>query len=160
MVDLVVLVAVALLVLGVVGSVVPFVPGPLLSLVGIYLYWWHTGFTDPGPLVLAGFTAVGVAAVALDYGAGMVAARAGGASARTSLAAGVVGVALFFVAGPVGMLVGVAGTVFLLEYRRNADAGHGLRIAALTTVGLLGSAVVLVLLTLSMLLAFLVVVLV
>lgn len=159
MVEVLTVVAVALVVLGVVGSVAPVVPGALLSLAGVYLYWWQTGYADPGTLALVGFTVVGVAAVALDYLAGFVSAQVSGASAWTSVAAGVAGVALFFVAGPVGVLVGVAGTVFALEFYRHADARRGLRTALFTTVGMLGSAVAQVLLTLSMLVAFLLVVL-
>lgn len=159
MVDLVTLAAVALLVVGVVGSVTPAVPGALLSLAGVYLYWWHTGFADPGALALAGFTLAGLLAVALDYLAGVVAARAGGASTATAAVAGVAGFLLFFVAGPFGVLLGVAGTVFALEYRRHADARRGVRTAVYTTVGMLGSAVVQVLVTASMLAAFVLVVL-
>jgi uncharacterized protein YqgC (DUF456 family) len=157
MVELVTVVALALVVLGVVGSVTPFLPGALLSLAGVYLYWWHTGYTDPGLLALAGFTVVGVAAFAFDQLAGLVAAKASGASAWTSIAAGVVGFALFFVAGPLGVLLGVAATVFVLEYFRHADARRGVRTALYTTIGMLGSAVVQVMVTLSMLVAFLLV---
>lgn len=157
MVELVTLVALAMVALGVVGSVAPLLPGALLSLAGVYVYWWGTGFAEPSLAVLAAFTLVAVFAAVADYFGGAVAARAGGASTRTMLAAGVVGVTLFLVTGPVGVLVGVAGTVFAVEFQRNRDARRGLRAAAYATLGMLGSVVVQLLVTLSMLAAFLVV---
>lgn len=148
------LVALALLVVGVVGSVVPAIPGAVLSLVGVLVYWWSTGFAEPGTLALAGFVAAGLFAVAADHLGGAVAARVGGASPWTSAAAGVVGFLLFFVAGPVGVLLGVAGTVFALEYYRHREARRGLETALYTTVGMLASTAVQVVVTLSMLVGF------
>lgn len=158
MVDAVALIALALLVLGVVGSVLPLLPGPLLSLAGVYLYWWSSGFVEPGPLTLAAFTLVGAAAVVADYFGGAVAARAGGASMATTLLAAVVGLLLVFVAGPLGLLVGVAGTVFLVELARGTDPETSLRTAAYATVGVLASAVLQVVVTAGMLVAFVLVV--
>jgi hypothetical protein len=154
MVTLLGLVALALLVLGVVGSAVPTLPGAVLSVAGVLLYWWSTGFTDPSLVVLAGLLAVGLFTVAVDWFGGAMAARVGGASLTTTALASVVGLVLLFVAGPVGVLVGVAGTVFALEFYRNRDVGTSGRSALYATVGILGSAVVQVLLTGSMLVAF------
>jgi hypothetical protein len=153
----VVLVAVALAVLGVVGSVTPLVPGAGLSLIGIFLYWWHTGYTDPGTVVLVALTILGLATMAVDYLAGFISAKASGASWTTGVAAGIVGFALLFVAGPVGVVGGVAGTVFALEYYRNGDREESFRTAVRTTVAMLGSTVVQVLFTTTMLLVFLLV---
>lgn len=154
MVDAFTVVAFVLLLLGVVGTVVPLVPGAVLSLAGIYLYWWSTGYASPGVLLLAAFTVVGLAALLLDYFAGALSARAGGASMSTTIAAAVVGVVLFFVAGPLGVLVGVAATVFGVEFYRNRDAAQGAKSALYATVGMLASVVVQFLLTASMLAAF------
>ncbi|MFB6155184.1 MAG: DUF456 domain-containing protein [Haloferacaceae archaeon] len=157
MLDAFALAALALLVLGVVGSAVPALPGAALSLAGVLLYWWSTGYADPGPLALAGFLAVGLLTVAVDWFAGAMAARAGGASMATTALAALAGLLFLFVAGPLGVLVGVAGTVFAVEFYRNRDADASGRTAAYATVGMLGSAVVQVLLTGAMLVAFLLV---
>jgi len=146
-------VALGLLAAGVVGSVLPVVPGAALSLAGVYLQWWASGYAAPGPLVLAALTAVGVLALATDYLAGVVSARAVGTPWTTSAVAAVVGAALLFVVGPVGLLAGVAGVVFLDQYRRSGDAEGSARAALYATVGVLASAVVQALLTLSMLVA-------
>jgi uncharacterized protein YqgC (DUF456 family) len=159
MVDIAVLVAVGLGVLGVVGSVVPLVPGTLSSLVGVYLYWWASGYTEPGPLLLAALTVVGVLALVADYFGGAVSARAGGASMVTTTLAAIVGIALFFVVGPLGIVLGVAGTVFVVEFYRHRDPERSLRAALYAAVGVLASTVVQLLVTVTMLVALVAVIL-
>lgn len=153
--DPVFLAAVALLLAGVVGSVVPVLPGAGLSLVGVYLYWWHTGYATPGVWVVVAFTLVGLAAMAADYFGGALAAGAGGASMKTTALATAVSVPLLFVVGPVGLLLGVAGVVFAAEFYRTRSAGRGARAAAFAAIGVLGSAVVQLAVTLSLLVGFL-----
>ncbi|SFR60272.1 DUF456 domain-containing protein [Halogeometricum limi] len=153
--DVLALVAIALAVLGVVGTVVPLLPGALLSLSGVFLYWWSTGYTDPSLPVLAALVFVGLFTVAIDYFGGAIAARAGGASAVTTGLAVVVGLVLLVVTGPVGFLLGIAATVFLAEFYRNDDAEASARVAFYATVGVLASTVMQVLLTGAMLVVLL-----
>jgi uncharacterized protein YqgC (DUF456 family) len=154
--DLVVVVlAVALLVGGVVGSVTPFLPGGLLSVAGVLLYWWHTGYTDPNVLVVVGLVLVGLTATVVDWLAGVVSAKAGGASTTTAVLAGVAGLVGLVALGPLGMLVATVGTVFVVEYRKHGDTRAGARTALVTTIGLLGSNVVQALLTGGILVAML-----
>lgn len=149
------LLALGLAVLGVVGSLVPGVPGAPLSLAGVLLYWWHTGYTDPASLYLAGFVLLALAATAADLLGGALAAKAGGADTTTSVLAGVVAFALFFLAGPVGVLIGVAATVFTVEFYRGGDRRASARAALYTTGGMFASAAVQVAFTLSMLVGLL-----
>ena len=153
MVEPLALVALGLLALGVVGSVLPLVPGALLSLVGVYGYWYATGYTRPGLALLVALTLVGVLAVVADYFSGAISAAAGGGSLLTSALAGVVGLVLFFVTGPVGLVVGVVLTVFAVEFYRHGDPVKGARTAAYTAVGMLASTVVQFLVTLAMFVA-------
>jgi uncharacterized protein YqgC (DUF456 family) len=152
-VDLIVILAFVLLVGGVVGSVLPGLPGALLSLAGVLTFWWHTGYADPGPIVLTGLVLAGLAAVAFDWLGGALATKAGGGSTESTVAAGVVGFLLFFVAGPLGVLVGVAGTVFAFEYAAGGSATGSLQAAGYATAGVLASAVVQFLVTATILLA-------
>lgn len=155
MVDVVVVVAFALLVLGVVGSVVPALPGALLSVAGVLTYWWASGYTEPGTLALVVLVGVGLLAMLVDLLAGFLSAKVGGASNLAAVLAGVAGFLAFFVLGPVGIVLAVAGTVFVVEVARGGDFREGGRAAAVTTIGMLGSAVVQVILTASILLAML-----
>lgn len=160
MVDPVMLISIALLVGGVAGTVLPFVPGGLLSVAGVYLYWWYSGFTEPGPVSLVVLTVLGVTAILIEFFGGSIAARAGGASWVTTAAAAVVGIALMVVTGPLGLLVGLFGTVFLLEFIRGGDVDRSTRSALYATAGILASTAVQVLLTVSILLGFVVAVVV
>lgn len=150
-----VIVAFALLLAGVVFSVVPLLPGPVLSVGGVLVYCWATG--KPGWLVLVVLLAVGVTAALVDWLGGAAAAKSSGVSTRVSLLAGVAGFAGTVVAGPVGLLAGVAGTVFLASYAREREAAAGVRTAAYATAGMFGTVVVQTLLTGSMLLAVVVI---
>lgn len=151
-VDILTLAAVLLLVAGVVGSAIPSVPGPLLSLAGVAAYWLGGG-TDVGPLTLVALAAVGVVAVVADWLAGTLAAKYGGASWTASILGGLVGAVLLFVVGPIGVVLGLAGTVFLVEALRE-DPRHATRAAAYSTVGALGSIVVQVAIAVGMLATF------
>lgn len=155
MVELLGLVALGLMVVAVAGTVLPLVPGALLSLVGVYLYWYSTGFAEPGVILLVALTLVGLLTLAVDYFGGAAAAGAGGASTTTVAVAALVGFVLLFVAGPIGLVAGVAVTVFVVEFARNSDARQSGRAAVYAAVGVLASAVAQILLTLSMLVAML-----
>jgi uncharacterized protein YqgC (DUF456 family) len=148
-----VVLAFLLLVGGVIGSLVPQVPGALLSLAGVYSYWYATG--APGLGLLVALTLVGVLTWVVDFAGGAIAARAGGASTTTAVLAGVVGLLLFFLTGPLGIILGVAATVFIVEFYRQQDARKGLKAALVTTAGMLASSVAQAVLTGSILLAML-----
>jgi uncharacterized protein YqgC (DUF456 family) len=144
-------VGIALVAAGVIGSVLPLVPGGLLSVAGVLVYWWSTGYAEPSVLLVATLVAVGLVATLVDYAGGAIAARAGGASLVTTAVAVGVGLVLLLIAGPIGFLVGLAATVFAVEFAQHADAEAGLRVALYATVGVLASTAVQVLLTGSIL---------
>jgi uncharacterized protein YqgC (DUF456 family) len=148
-----VVLAFVLLVGGVVGSLVPQMPGAPISLAGIYCYWYGTG--DPGIILLAVLTLVAILTWVVDFAGGAISARIGGASTTTAVLSGIVGLVLFFVTGPLGMITGVAVTVFLAEFYRQNDARSGIKAALVTTVGMLASSIVQALLTGSILVAML-----
>lgn len=153
MVEPVAVVAAGLMAAGVAGSLLPALPSGLLSLAGVYAYVVF-GAEPIGPALLVGLTAAGGLATVAEWFAGPIAARAAGASTRTVLAAALGGVALFLVAGPVGVPVGMVAAVLALELRRGADPRTALGRSAGTVLGLLLSSAVQVLLTASVLVAF------
>jgi uncharacterized protein YqgC (DUF456 family) len=142
LVDPVALLAIALLVLGVVGAALPVIPGPLLSLAGVWIFWINSGFSDPGLGWVLVFTALGLAALFVDYFGGLVSARVGGASMGTAMAAVLVGILLGLIGlGPIGFLIGTMATVFGLEYYRHENAERAIQSATVTVTGMLGSAI-------------------
>jgi uncharacterized protein YqgC (DUF456 family) len=149
-------VALLLLVAGIVASFVPLVPGGVLSMAGVGYYWYVTG--EPGLLVLLALLGLGALALVFDWLGGALAANVGGASLRTTAIVAAVTLPLLLVLGPLGLLVGVAGTVFALEYRRHGDVELSARAAGYATVGMLASTAMQVLVTGAVLAGFLLVV--
>ncbi len=154
-IDLFLVAAIVLLILAVIGSVAPLIPGAILSVLGVVLYWWSTGYMEPSTLFVAVTVVVGVAATLIDYFAGAISAKMGGATNMTTIMAAGIGFLLFFVAGPFGVIIGVAVTVFLVEFYRTRQMEDSLEAALYATVGLLASTAVQLIITVSILIGFL-----
>ncbi|MFB6180939.1 MAG: DUF456 family protein [Candidatus Nanohalobium sp.] len=148
-------VALLLLILGVVGAFAPVMPGALVSLIGVTVYWWSTGFTQPHILIVVLLYLTGLTALLFDLFAGAIGSKAGGASDRTVHAAAVAGALFFFVAGPFGTILGITVVVYLREYLLTQDSDGSLKAALYTTASMLGSVLVQGVLTGLMLLVFL-----
>ncbi|OAQ53987.1 hypothetical protein HTG_00225 [Natrinema mahii] len=156
MVDVVLVLAIALLAGAIVGAAVPMVPSGLLSLAGLGVYWWGAGSAEISAITVTVLAAIAVVTALVEFFGGSIAARAGGASWLTTAVAAVVGIALMLVTGPVGLLAGLFGTVFVLELVRGEELEGSARSAVYTTVGTLASTAIQVLLTGTILLGFLV----
>jgi uncharacterized protein len=112
--------AVGLVVVGVVGTVVPGLPGTILVLAGLVLAAWIDGFARVGVLTLAALAAFTAAAYALDFVATAVGARRFGTSWWGVLGALLGTLAgLFF--GLVGLVLGPFLGAFLLELCARRD---------------------------------------
>ncbi|TQQ82727.1 DUF456 domain-containing protein [Halonotius terrestris] len=157
MVDLVLVAAVVLMVAAMAGSLLPAVPSGLFSLAGVWVYALF-GSDGLGPVALGALTLAAVATVVIDQVGGPIAAKLGGSSNRTVLIAAVVGFVLLFVLGPLGIIVGVVATVIALELADGADIETAARRGVYTAAGVLASSVAQLLLTGSILVAFLLVV--
>jgi len=145
------LLAFALLIAGIVGSVVPNVPGAVLSLAGVYAYWWGTGFAEPSTALVVVVTVLVVLVIVGGLFDDVIAARFGGASTLSATVAGVVGFICLFLIGPVGMILSSAITVFVLEYRRQRDAKASATAATAVVLATIGSAIVELLVTVMLL---------
>lgn len=133
-------VGVALLMLaGLVGSIVPFVPGAPLIFAGALLHAVSTDFRPIGAGRLAILAAIGVLAWALEHVAGMVGARRAGGS-RAAVIGAMIGMAVGVIVAPIGLLLGpIIGAIAgeLLSGRApqaSVRAGIGAAIGALTGV--------------------------
>lgn len=142
MVDIILGATVLLLAAGVIGSFVPMMPGALLSMIGVTLYWWSTGFTSPSipVVILLYFTAF--TALIFDLFAGAVGSKAGGASNKTVQMASIAGILFFFIGGPLGTIIGVTAVVLAREYLLTGKPEKSLKTAIYTTGSILGSSIV------------------
>jgi uncharacterized protein YqgC (DUF456 family) len=127
------LAAFALLLAGVAVSLRTRVPGVVFSLAGVYLYWWETGYTEPGTVTLVLLTSVVVLVLAGRAFDRFISARVGGASTTTATVGGFVGAVAFAFLGTTGLVLGTIVTVFVLEFLRRRDAKRSF-VAALAVV--------------------------
>ena len=154
--NLYLIVTIILLVIGVIGSFTPALPGALLSGAGILIYWWSTGYTEPGTIFLILSAILVIIALLVDWFAGAITAKIGGASNKTSFMAGIAGVLGFiFLGGPIGVLISVGGTVFIREYLKDGDFGKAKKAGIYSALGFFASAFMQVLITSFLLLGFL-----
>lgn len=138
-------VAMAMIVVGVVGTVLPALPGAVFILGGIALAAWIDGFQRISGLVVGVAALLTAIAFVTDYVAAALGAKKAGASRLA-----IVGAALGTVAGVLGgPIVGPLGILFLPlvgasvgEYVARRDPAHAGRVGVATWIGLLlGTAV-------------------
>lgn len=159
MIDWFLALALILMIGGIVGSIYPAIPGPILSMIGAFVYFWSTGYSDPRTVIFILIIFTGLVAIGLDYLAGYIGADIAEASQRTAIAAGIASFLLFFVSGPLGIIIGTGATVLIRELMLGKDFDKALKSAAYTTVAMLGSVVAKVGLTTLMLIVFLITIL-
>ncbi|MFQ3308147.1 MAG: hypothetical protein ACI977_000369 [Candidatus Nanohaloarchaea archaeon] len=148
------LIILLLLIGGVIGSILPVVPGALLSLLATVVYI----FTNPEPSLIYIFFSFIVTTFALgvDWLAGSVGAKYGGASNKTSLMAGLAGlIGFIFFGGPIGMVALTAATVYIREYLIHGDRELSGKGAVYATIAVLGSTIIQTFLTFTVLIVFL-----
>jgi uncharacterized protein YqgC (DUF456 family) len=112
--------AVGLVAVGVIGTVVPGLPGAILVLAGLVLAAWIDGFARVGVLTLAALAAFTAAAYALDFVATAVGVRRFGTSWWGVLGA-VLGTLVGLVFGLAGLVLGPFLGAFLLELLARRD---------------------------------------
>ncbi len=130
------IIAVLMVVVGIVGTVLPALPGVVLVFAGIALAAWIDGFT-----VISGWT-VGLLAVlaaigfAIDYVAQMMSAQRAGAT-PLGIAGAAVGTIAGIFAGLIGLLFMPLVGAAIGEFIAHRDALRAGRVGVATWVGLL-----------------------
>ncbi|MCL4846441.1 MAG: DUF456 family protein [Acidobacteria bacterium] len=136
MTTLLLLAGVLLVGAGVVGLVLPAVPGIALVFLGAVAIAAADEFTRVGPWTLALLALLAVAASVLDYLAGVLGAKKFGAS-RWGVAGAMLGLVLGLPLGLPGLVFGPAVGAVALELLRDPDARRAGRAGFGTLVGLL-----------------------
>lgn len=128
--------SVALIVAGVVGTVLPALPGTLFVLAGIVLGAWIDDFQRVGIGVVVTVTVLAVLAWVLDYVAALLGAKRAGASRQA-----VIGAALGTVAGVftgfIGLLFMPLAGAALGEYLARSDHRRAVSVGVATWLGII-----------------------
>jgi hypothetical protein len=128
--------AVGLVLTGIVGTVLPGLPGAVLVFAGLALAAWIDGFARVGLGTLAGLVGLTVATYALDLVATAVGARRFGTSWWGVLGA-VAGTVIGLFLGLVGLLVGPFLGAFAAEFMARRDVRQAGRAGLGAWLGLL-----------------------
>jgi uncharacterized protein YqgC (DUF456 family) len=141
--------SVGLIVAGLVGTVLPALPGTALVLAGIVLGAWIGDFQQVGPAMLAVITALAVLAWVLEYVAGLLGARRAGASPQAMVGAAL-GTVLGLFAGLIGVLFMPLAGAAIGEYLARRDEQRALKVGLSTWLGLMAGLLAKVVLAFSM----------
>lgn len=128
--------AVLMMIVGVVGTVLPALPGVMLVYGGIVLAAYAEGFTRISGLTVAVLGALALVAFVIDYVASAAAAKKAGAS-KLGLAGAALGTVLGIFTGFIGLLFMPLVGAAIGEYLTQRDALKAGRIGLATWVGLL-----------------------
>jgi uncharacterized protein YqgC (DUF456 family) len=112
------IIAVVLVIAGIVGTIVPILPGPMLVFAGLFLAAWIDGFTKVGWLTLVVLGILTALSFVVDLAATGAGARKAGASRQAVIGAtigSVVGIFFGFLGVFVGPFAGAAIGEFLAK---------------------------------------------
>ncbi len=147
--------ATLMILLGIAGTVLPALPGPLLVLAGVALAAWIEGFSRVGMATLAIVTVLAIMGVLLDHAAGLLGAKKVGAS-REALWGAAIGTVAGLFAGFIGVLFLPLVGAALGEYIARKDERHAMKVGVATWLGILAGLVAKVVIVFMMVGVFLV----
>ncbi len=130
------LVSAFLIVAGLVGLVAPFLPGTPLIFVGVAFAAWAEGFARISGWTVGFLAFLTIVAWVLEYVAGLLGAKAAGAS-RAALVGAAVGTVLGVVSGLWGLLFFPLIGAFAGELYARGDALKAGRVSLATWIGIL-----------------------
>ena len=131
----------AALALGLAGVVLPVLPGSVLLVAGAVLVGWADGFTRVSGWTVGACAIIGAAIWAVDLAAGVLGAKAFGASRWAVIGSGV-GLLVGLFLGVPGIVLGPAVGALAFEYARDPDFERAFRAGTGAFVGfVLGTAV-------------------
>jgi uncharacterized protein len=134
-------IGVVLVVVGLVGLLLPVLPGSPLIFLGLLAVAWADGFTRIRPLELAVLGVLAILVMLVDWVAGLVGARTFGASGL-ALVGALVGLLCGIPFGLAGLIVGPFLGAAALELLRNRDLRRAGRAGLGTLVGFVAGTVV------------------
>jgi uncharacterized protein YqgC (DUF456 family) len=144
------LVSLIVIAIGIVGTVVPGLPGMPLLLGGIALFSLGTELRIIGPFQFGLFIALGLLGLALNYVGHLLGARKFGAS-RMGLLGAVLGlIPGLLLAGPFGLIIGPLAGAVAFELMRGRELAEALRSGFGVLVGYLFGALAEVVIALGM----------
>jgi uncharacterized protein YqgC (DUF456 family) len=146
-------IAALLVIVGLIGTVLPVIPGVLFVFAGLFLAAQAQGFTRVGAVGLGLIGALGLTAFAIDFVASVLGAKRVGASPRALFGAALGGVIGIFFGIP-GMVIGPFVGAFLGELWARGRVVQAGKVGIGTWLGLLFAAIAKVVIAFLMIATF------
>lgn len=142
MVSVLIIILTSLLMMaGLIGSILPLLPGAPLIFLGAILYAWHTDFHAVNWKVLSGLGLLTILSQIFDYLASLYGAKRFGSSSWGMIGAVLGGILGTIMGGIGGALVGPILGAVLLEWVRGAKWRQSMKIGLGTLVGLVAGTI-------------------
>lgn len=143
-------ITILLAIAGVLGTVLPLLPGTPLIVVGAFIYGYSTDFTVFSVLDLVILGLLSLFAEGVDYLFSLIGAKKFGAS-KLGLVGGMVGLLFgIFTFGPLGIIVGPIAGAILAELLIGRPIDQAVRVGIGSLIGVLGGMVMTLLVSLVM----------
>lgn len=108
--------AIGFIMLGLIGTIVPAIPGPFLIWIPMFIYAWAGGFETITPLTMVFLTLIFAVVASADIWMGMLGARVVGTSRRAMLVGLVGAIAGFIIFNFIGAIIGYALGILVGQY--------------------------------------------
>lgn len=132
------IIAIILFILGVAGTVLPALPGPILVFGGMLIYGIMTDFANLGlSFFVAQMLVLGII-FAADYLSSAIGTKLSGGSKQAALGAIIGTIIAIIIIGPLGLIVGPFLGAVTVELIRGIKPGQAFRIGLGTLIGTLG----------------------
>ena len=145
--------ALVLMAIGIIGSVLPMLPGVPLVFAGMLLAAWHGGFAQVSMLTMVIIGVIAVLAWAVDFFASIATAKKVGASKNALIGAGI-GAVLGIFAGLPGLILGPAIGAVIGELTTHSNKTKATVVGVAAGLGFVLAMVIKLLLILVMLAIF------
>lgn len=147
------LLATFLVMVGLVGIVLPAIPGTILIFAGLLLAAWADGFEHIGPIPLVVIALIAIASYGVDFAAAALGAKRVGAS-RLAIAGALLGSMIGVVFGLPGLILGPLVGALAGEFIAHRDVARAGRAGLAAWIGFLVGTVVKMALAFSMVAIF------
>ncbi len=151
---IVVILSYSLMALGLIGTVLPMIPGLILILAGMIIYSWHAGFEILGLDFILTMVLLAIAGTGIDILTSAVGAKKFGASQLGTVAVVVGMIFGIFTMGPFGLIIGPIVAVTVTEMIRGKNFKQALSVLLGVLLGLLSGIAIRVIIGIAMIVAF------
>ncbi|HEX3012383.1 MAG TPA: DUF456 domain-containing protein [Syntrophomonadaceae bacterium] len=153
---LIIIIVIALLLTGIAGTVIPFIPGVPLVFIGIAAYGWYEGFHLITPKYLAVIASLTVLSMIMDYVSSLLGAKFFGSSKKGTLGA-LIGTFLgLFFFPPLGIFVGPLAGAVIGEILAGSDVNKAFKVGLGTAAGLFSGMIFNLVLVIGIIISFLI----